>query len=136
MTSGDQPSFQILCTAWFRLLNDDIVPVTPSKSFISAIVPVDFLYPGDPKPSDINGTLVTAGYWSDSSDGRDTLYYASFLLGETGYYIELSGKEEAKQELTELVNLIVTGGPVDLSQIKPDSISKGSEDELTAGLLG
>lgn len=100
------------------------------------LVPVDFLYPGDPKPSDINGTLVTAGYWSDSSDGRDTLYYASFLLGETGYYIELSGKEEAKQELTELVNLIVTGGPVDLSQIKPDSISKGSEDELTAGLLG
>lgn len=88
------------------------------------LIPVDFLYPNEPRSSSIRGTSVQAGYWNDTSSNRDTLYYASFVLGETGYYIELSGNQEAEQELTELVNLIITSGPVDLDQIKSDSLNK------------
>lgn len=96
-------------------------------------VEMDYLYPNDIKLSDVNGTAVTAGYWDAESSGGQTLYYASFVLGQTGYYMEISGDESAKKELTALAGLIIENGAsgADLSKIKPGSIPEWRENELT-----
>lgn len=92
---------------------------------------VDYNYPEEPEISNVNGVLVTAGYWNSPYTNGEAIYYASFEIGQTGYYLEVNGDEKAKEELTYLVNLIVEGGAVDLSQIKPDFIPKWREDKFT-----
>lgn len=94
-------------------------------------VGMDYAYPDKVKLSDVNGTTVLAGYYNASSADGKTIYYASFVLGQTGYYLEVSGSEEAKEVLTALVGLIIENGAADLSRITPDSIPEWREDELT-----
>lgn len=96
-------------------------------------VGMDYIYPGDVKLSEVNGTVVTAGYWNDQSADGQTLYYASFVLDGIGYYMEIRGDERAKEELTTLVGLIIENGAADLSKITPDSIPGWREEELTFG---
>ncbi len=81
--------------------------------------------------SDVNGVSVIAGYWNSSSDGGKTFYYANFELGQAGYYMEVSGDESAKEELTALVNLVVEGGAAADLDIVPDFIPEWRYDELS-----
>ncbi len=69
-------------------------------SIVMAMVLMDVLYPDEAESTDVNGTAVTAGFWESPSNGRPTLHYASFVLGETGYYIEGAGDEAARDEIT------------------------------------
>lgn len=100
---------------------------------------VQYSYPDEPEVTDVNGTGVAAGYWEVPSSEGETVYYASFELGQTGYYVELSADERAderageraKEELTALVHAIIKGGAADLAQITPDFIPEWREKELT-----
>lgn len=116
----------------------DGVTVTCEKGNLITIIQmaigpvwVDYTYLDKPEISNVNGVLVTAGYWDSPNNNGEAIYYASFELGKTGYYLEIAGDESAKEELTYLVNFIVEGGAVDLSQIKPDFIPKWREDKFT-----
>jgi hypothetical protein len=94
-------------------------------------VPMDVLYPEEAESTDVNGTAVTAGFWESPSDGRPTLHYASFILGETGYYIEGAGDEAARDEITAFVATIIGSGAADLGRITPDYIPEWREDDVT-----
>jgi hypothetical protein len=64
-------------------------------------------------PTDVNGTIVTAGIWVHPRS-NETTYFASWKMGELGYYGELSDYEvtvgEAGEIFSRIVNLIISGG--------------------------
>jgi len=90
----------------------------------------DYLYPDPPVSSEVGGISVLAGCWPNPATGEAT-YYGSFTLGETAYYIESTGDEQAKAELTGLVNRLAGGPAANLSQITPTAIPQWREEELT-----
>jgi hypothetical protein len=92
---------------------------------------LDYLYPDHAELSDVNGTVVMAGFWKSSSTIESTHYYAAFVLDGTGYYVESVGDETAKEDLTAIVGMIIESGGQNLSRIKPDSIPNWREDVLT-----
>lgn len=100
---------------------DEIAIVKPQTTIILAIGPVflDYIFPDEPEVSNFDGVAVTAGHWTNN---EETLYYASFVHGDTGYHIQ-SHAEDAKEQLTALVKDIISNEPVDLSIIQPNSIS-------------
>ncbi len=94
-------------------------------------VVLDYSYPEEPQPSEVSGVAVTAGYWEGSGDGVATVYYASFEHGPTGYYLELIGDQNAAEQLTTWVSLLIESGPAVLTSIQPESIPEWRRDELT-----
>ncbi len=92
---------------------------------------IDYIHAGESEVSDVDGVSVIAGYWNSASDGGKTFYYAKFELGQAGYYMEVTGDESAKEELTVLVNLVVAGGAVADLDIAPDFIPEWRYDELS-----
>lgn len=91
----------------------------------------DFIYLAPPEVSDVNGTPVLAGYWTNPSRPEETIHYCSFNYGETEYYLEITGGENNEIILTGLVNRITAGDRVDLSKITPDAIPEWRDEVLT-----
>ena len=102
---------------------------TNTSTIILAKGPIllDYRFPGEPQVTDVNGVAVTAGHWTNNGE---TLYYASFVHGSTGYHLELLGDEGA-MELTALVNKLIINEPADLSLIQPSYIPEWYTHELT-----
>jgi hypothetical protein len=92
---------------------------------------IDYIHEGEPEVSDVHGVSVIAGYWKSASAGGKMFYYANFELGQAGYYMEVSGDESAKEELTALVNLVVEGGAAADLDIVPEFIPEWRYDELS-----
>ena len=105
------------------------VSASGSKAYIQIApgeVIIDYILEGDAKTSDVLGTEVTAGYFKsrrNSKGIRNVIYFASFKLSDIAYYVELGGEEaesEAfREEITELVGLLVQGGAADLDVLSP-----------------
>ncbi len=89
--------------------------------------------------SDVMGTSVTAGYTADcpnSETGKSMIYLiAEFQLGGMGYYAELAGdasrEKEMRQELADLIGLLVSGGTVDSGILNPSRPEGWRSDRLT-----
>jgi hypothetical protein len=64
-------------------------------------------------PTDVNGIIVTAGVWVHPRS-NETTYFATWKMGELGYYGELSDYEvtigEAGEIFSQIVNRIISGG--------------------------
>ncbi|MBE5966447.1 MAG: hypothetical protein E7255_05705 [Lachnospiraceae bacterium] len=131
-------TFSITATANYRndengaaLFNIDAhaVSTSGSKAYIQIApgeVILDYILEGDVKTSNVLGTEVTAGYFEsrrNSKGIRNVIYFASFKLSDVAYYVELGGEEaesEAfREEITELVGLLVQGGAADLVALSP-----------------
>ncbi len=114
-----------------ELFNIDANAVSASslKSYIQISpgeVVLDYGFDSEPKASDVLGTAVTAGYFEskpNSNGQRMVLYFASFKLSGVAYYVELGGaeakKEALKNEISELIGLLIEGGAADLAVFHP-----------------
>ena len=91
-------------------------------------VETDYTVDSEAKTTDISGVPVTAGYY-EALDS--TLYFASFTLGQTGFYAEVQGGEEAQAELACVLEELIKGGKIDLSAIVPVSVPLIKMEELT-----
>lgn len=99
-------------------------------------VRVDYRLEGKTKTSDVLGTEVTAGYFEtkpNSKGHRYIIYFASFKLSGVSYYAELGGaeaeKEALKNEISELIGLLIKGGSADLNVFHP-VVPELREDQL------
>ena len=113
------------------LFNIDAQAVSPAglKTYIQLApgeVVLDYLFDAEPKASDIFGTAVTAGYFEtkpNSKGLRNVIYFATFKLSDVAYYVELGGteaeKEVLKNEISEIIGLLIDGGKVDLDLFHP-----------------
>ena len=89
--------------------------------------------------SEVMGTPVTAGYTADcpnSETGERTIcLLAESQLGGVGYYLELSGdasrEKEMRQELAEVIGLLISGGAADLGILNPSRPEGWRSDRLT-----
>ncbi|MDR0948394.1 MAG: hypothetical protein LBM69_02605 [Lachnospiraceae bacterium] len=68
----------------------------------------------------INEIPVTAGIWSGISGGKEyNVYIASFMLGDLGYFAELSDYDsdatDARELFTAVINHIIGSGSADIS---------------------
>lgn len=79
----------------------------------------------------IDDIAVTAGFIDNTSNNGINLYFTSFTLGQTGYYIEAEGGDNAKEELMTLTSLLIKNGIVDLTKITPTSIPEWVDSDLT-----
>ncbi|MGI5840349.1 MAG: hypothetical protein ACOX8W_11925 [bacterium] len=98
----------------------------------------DYIYPGPPVLSAVNGITVLAGSWANPAAPETTIYYCSFSHGGAEYYIEITGgnnarsePETAADEIAGLAAHITAGAGADPSKIKPLSIPEWREDDLT-----
>lgn len=89
-------------------------------------VVLDYGFDAETKASDVLGTLVTAGYFETNSNSkglRNVIYFATFKLSDVAYYVELGGteteKEALKNEISELIGLLIKGGAGDLNVFHP-----------------
>ncbi|MHB8065451.1 MAG: hypothetical protein ACYDG2_23030 [Ruminiclostridium sp.] len=87
---------------------------------------VDYRFDVKTKTSDVLGTVVTAGYFEtkpNSKGLRNVIYFASFKLTDVAYYVELDGaeaeKEVLKNEISDLIGLLIEGGAVDFNVFHP-----------------
>lgn len=90
------------CTAYIQVAPGEVTP--------------DYAIKGEVKTSEILGVAVTAGYFEGK---RNTIYFASFMLDGTGYYVELTGGKAEKAELPALLDRIIGGGAADLDVLVP-----------------
>lgn len=77
-----------------------------------------YVFDVTPEISCIQGIPVTAGVFKGDTDST---YFAEFLLGETGYYVEMKGGNAEKAALPDLIDKIIGGGEANLSVFKPKS---------------
>lgn len=94
-------------------------------------VPMDVMLPKDAESTDVNGKAVMAGFWENPSDERPTLHFATFMLAETGYYIEVAGDGTVQDEIASFVAMIIESGAADLNKVTPDYIPEWREDDVT-----
>jgi hypothetical protein len=87
---------------------------------------LDYGFDAETKASDVFGTAVTAGYFEtkpNSKGLRNVTCFATFKLSDVAYYVELGGteaeKEALKNEISEIVGLLIDGGIVDLDIFHP-----------------
>jgi hypothetical protein len=68
--------------------------------------------------SDVDGVLISAGYYTD---GKKVSYYASFDLGNSTVYIENTGvkgeKETVKSDIVSAIQNLIALEQIDLSKI-------------------
>ena len=91
-------------------------------------IETDYTVDPEAKTTDVSGVSVTAGYY-EALDS--TMYFASFTLGQTGFYAEVRGGEEAQTELAYVIEELIKGGQIDLSAIVPVSVPLIRMEELT-----
>jgi hypothetical protein len=89
-------------------------------------VVLDYGFDAETKASDVFGTAVTAGYFEtkpNSKGLRNVIYFATFKLSDVAYYVELAGteaeKEVVKNEISEIIGLLIEGGTIDLDLFHP-----------------
>lgn len=89
-------------------------------------VVLDYRFDVKTKASDVLGTPVTAGYFEtepNSKGLKNIIYFATFKLSGVCYYVELGGaeaeKEALKNEISELIGLLIKGGAADLNVFHP-----------------
>lgn len=89
-------------------------------------VVLDYRFDVEAKASDVLGTAVTAGYFEtrpNSKGLRDVIFFAAFKLSDIAYYVELGGteaeKEALKNEISEIVGLLIKGGAADIDVFHP-----------------
>ena len=89
-------------------------------------VVLDYGFDAETKASDVFGTAVTAGYFEtkpNSKGLRNVTYFATFKLSEVAYYVEIGGteaeKEVVKNEISEIIGLLIEGGTTDLDLFHP-----------------
>jgi hypothetical protein len=89
-------------------------------------VMLDYRFDVETKVSDVLGTAVTAGYFEtkpNSKGLRNVTYFATFKLSDVAYYVELGGaeaeKEALKNEISELIGILVEGGAADINVFHP-----------------
>jgi hypothetical protein len=89
-------------------------------------VVLDYGFNAETKASDVFGTAVTAGYFEtkpNSKGLKNVTYFATFKLSDVAYYVELGGaeaeKEALKNEISEIIGLLIDGGTVDLDLFHP-----------------
>lgn len=98
---------------------------------------LDYVFDSETKNSDVLGTAVTAGYFEtkpNSKGLRNVIYFATFKLSDVAYYVELGGaeakKEALKNEISELIGLLIEGGAADLDVLHP-VVPELREDRLS-----
>lgn len=89
-------------------------------------VVLDYGFDAETKASDVFGTAVTAGYFEtkpNSKGLRNVIYFATFKLSDVAYYVELASteaeKEVVKNEISEIIGLLIKGGAADLDVFNP-----------------
>jgi hypothetical protein len=89
-------------------------------------VVLDYVFDVETKASDILGTPVTAGYFESEPNSKglkNIIYFATFKLSGVSYYVELGGaeaeKEALRNEISELIGLLIKAGSVDLNIFHP-----------------
>lgn len=89
-------------------------------------VMLDYEFDVETKASDVLGTAVTAGYFEtkpNSKGLKNVIHFATFKLSDVAYYVELGGaetkKEALKNEISEMIGLLIKGGAVDLGVFHP-----------------
>jgi hypothetical protein len=86
-----------------------------------------YLFDSDTTHTDVNGTIVMAGVWVHPRS-NETTYFASWKMGDLGYYGELSDYEvtvgEAGEIFSRIVNLIISGGAADWNALA-DPVAAG-----------
>ena len=105
------------------------VSATGLKTYIQLApgeVVLDYKFDVEARSSDVLGTAVTAGYFEtkpNSKGLRNVIYFAYFKLSGIAYYVELGGaeaeKEALKDEISELIGLLIEGRAADLSVLHP-----------------
>lgn len=87
---------------------------------------LDYVFDSETKSSNVLGTTVTAGYFEtkpNSNGLRNVIYFATFKLSHAAYYVELGGaeaeKEALKNEISQLIGLLIEGGAADLDVFHP-----------------
>ena len=96
------------------------IQIAPGK------VVLDYVFSSETKTSDVLETAVTAGYFETKTNSkglRNVVYFATFKLSGVAYYVELGGaeaeKEALKNEVSELIGLLIEGGAADLDVLHP-----------------
>ncbi len=89
---------------------------------------VDYVFNAQPEVSYVQEIPVVAGNCPGDSDN---IYFASFQLGDTGYYLELHGGSAEKDLLAVLTEQIICSGKVDLKQITPTRIPDFRDEKIT-----
>lgn len=139
-------SYEVTATANSRgdgtLFNIDaqVLNASGAKTYIQIApdkVALDYVLDGEVKASSVLGTAVTAGYFETKPNSRgqlNVIYFTKFGLSGLDYYVELGGaadkKEELQQELTTLIDLLISGGAADLSPFANPTIPELREDRL------
>lgn len=89
-------------------------------------VVLDYVFDNKTKSSDVLGIKVTAGFFETEPNGvglKNIIYFATFKLSDVAYYVELSGVKEnqeiIKNEITEIIGLLIESGTVDLDVFHP-----------------
>lgn len=107
------------------------IQIAPDKIIL------DYRLEGETKSSDVFGTAVTAGCFEtkpNSKGLKNIIYFATFKLSDVAYYVELSGaeadKEVIKNEISEIIGLLIEGGAADLGVFHP-VVPELREDRLS-----
>ncbi len=86
---------------------------------------MDTVIVGSEKKSQVDGISVTAGYFESMPNSRGevtVIYYASFKIGETSFYLENAGDkkdgESIREKLAEALSEIIEKGEPDFSAVK------------------
>lgn len=105
------------------------VSATGLKTYIQSApgeVVLDYRLDVETKSSNVLGTAVTAGCFEtkpNSKGLKNVIYFATFKLSDVAYYVELGGaeakKEALKNEISEIIGLLIEGGAADLDVFHP-----------------
>lgn len=114
------------------LLNIDTNAVSNSGLIINieltkGTVTPEYIFDNQAEASNVLGTTVKVGFVELNST---TLYFASFELGGTGYFVQTQGGEPEKAALTTIVGQLVKGGKIDLDTIVPSTVPTLREEVL------
>ena len=91
----------------------------------TADVPLlDTVIAGTESSTEVDGVFVTAGYFitkPNSKGEQNSIYYASFKLGNSSVYVENAGlkqdREATKNELASIVQKLIAGGELDTEKL-------------------
>jgi len=121
-------------------INAHAVSAAGLKTYIQLApgeVMLDYVFDCETKSSDVLGTAVTAGYFEterNSKGLKNIIYFATFKLSDVAYYVELGGaeveKEVVKNEISEIIGLLIEGGTADLDVFHP-VVPELQEDRLS-----
>ena len=108
------------------------VRLSPDAAVQDYVFDVDIIF------SDILGTSVAASIYEtppNSQGSQNVIYFASFVLSGTHYYVELGGSKtqdaELRAEFTELVGRLIESGGADLSIFDNPEIPELRDDIFT-----